>query len=230
MNSTRLTDSIIQLTRFGLVNAYLVREDDGFTLVDTMVGGSAGGIIDAAGELGAPIARVALTHGHSDHVASVDALREKLGAEAQLCAPARDAPIMAGDKELTAEEQEKGKLRGGWPRVATKPDVLLGTGDRIGSLEVIATPGHTPGHVAFLDTRDRALICGDAFHTLGGTTVSGKLNWRFPLPALATYSADVALESARAVAALEPSLLAPGHGKGLSAPQAEIERAIADAS
>ncbi len=229
MRSARLTDAITQLTRLRMVNVYLVAEEDGLTLVDTGVGGGAGGIAAAAEELGAPIKRIALTHGHSDHVGSLDALAEKLDG-VEVIVPARDAPIMAGDKDLTAEESARGKLRGGWPRVKTEPDQLISGGDRVGSLEVIATPGHTPGHVAFRDSRDGAVICGDAFHTLGGTTVSGKLNWRFPLPTIATWSPEVALESARALAALEPTMLAPGHGAGLRSPGAEIDAAIAAAS
>jgi glyoxylase-like metal-dependent hydrolase (beta-lactamase superfamily II) len=230
LKSTRLSDSITQLTRLGLVNAYLVREDDGLTVVDTMLPRSGDGIIAAAAELGAPIVRVALTHGHGDHVGSYDELAEKLGAGAEMLAPARDAAFMAGERQLTAEEAAAGKLKGSWPAVRTEPDALLAAGDRVGSLEVVATPGHTPGHVAFLDTRDRAVICGDALFTKGGTTVVGKFNWRFPLPTLATFSPALALESAKAIAALEPTLLAPGHGAGVRSPGAEIAKAIAAAS
>ena len=39
MKTTPLTDNLIQLTRLGFVNAYLVREDDGITLVDTRPAG-----------------------------------------------------------------------------------------------------------------------------------------------------------------------------------------------
>ncbi len=230
MKSIPLTDSITQLTRFTLVNAYLVREEDGLTLVDTTLPRNADAIIAAAAELGTPIIRIALTHGHSDHVGSLDELAEKLGYGAEILVPARDAEIMAGSKKLSTEEAAEGKLKGGWPEVKTKPTVLLAPGDRVGSLEVIPTPGHTPGHVAFLDTRDRALLCGDSFHTKGGTTVVGNFNWRFPLPTLATWSAPIALESAKAIAALEPTLLAPGHGAGLKSPGEAIAKAIADAS
>ena len=48
MNSTRLTPDLLQLTRLRFVNAYLVREDDGFTLLDTTLGGAADGLIAAA--------------------------------------------------------------------------------------------------------------------------------------------------------------------------------------
>jgi glyoxylase-like metal-dependent hydrolase (beta-lactamase superfamily II) len=225
----RLTDQITQVTRLGSINAYLVREDEGLTLVDTMLRGSAAGLRSAADGLGAPIRRIAVTHGHGDHVGSLDQLREALGEGVEVLAPARDARIMAGDKSLDPGEGNR-RLRGSWPRVTTRPDVLLQPSDRVGSLEVVASPGHTPGHVAFLDTRDRSLICGDACQTLGGTTVSGKLNWRFPFPAMATWDPELSLVSARELRGLDPTLLAPGHGRGLRDPQAEMDAAIARAA
>src|SRR5919204_494145 len=69
---------LVQLERFGLlfpVSCYLVREDDGLTLVDTGMAGSAGGILAAARALGAPIRRIALTHPHVDHAGALDALQ-----------------------------------------------------------------------------------------------------------------------------------------------------------
>src|SRR4030088_3181731 len=108
MQTSQVTPTLIQLTRLCFVNAFLLREDDGFTLIDTMVGGSAPRLIEAATSAGGELRRIALTHGH---------------------------------------------------------------GDRIGSLEVVASPGHSPGHVGFLDTRDRTLIAGDAFTSYGKVQV-----------------------------------------------------------
>ena len=94
---------------------------------------------------------------------------------------------------------------------------------------MIATPGHTPGHVAFLDARDRTVYCGDVFSTLGGVATSAKLNPRFPL-ALFTWHRPTELESARALRALEPARLAPGHGKVVESPLEAMDRAIARGS
>ncbi len=65
--------------------------------------------------------------------------------------------------------------------------------------------------------------------TLGGVAVSGKLT-RFPMPALATWHKLTALESARALRALEPKRLAVGHGKVLAMPLDKMDRAIAIAT
>jgi glyoxylase-like metal-dependent hydrolase (beta-lactamase superfamily II) len=216
-----------RLTRLGMVNAYLVREDDGLTVIDTMIGGSADKIVAAAEASGAPIVRIVLTHAHADHIGSLDGLKERL-PDAEVVISARDARLLAKDMTLDADEP-KDKLRGGYPGAATKPDRTVHPGDRVGSLEVIGAPGHTPGHVALLDVRDRTIYCGDVYSTLGGVATSAKPNPRFPL-ALFTWHRPTALQSARALRELEPARLAPGHGGVVASPLEAMDRAIARAS
>jgi len=218
------SNNLFQLTHLGAINCYLVREDDGFTLIDTADGGQAPAIMREARKLGLPIVRILLTHAHYDHVGSLDALHANL-PDAQVAISERDARFLAGDKSLDSSEPQV-PLRGGYPVCSTKPTRLLHEGERIGSLEAIATPGHTPGHLAFLDTRDRTLIVGDAFQTLGGVAVAGTFKILFPLPAFATWHKGLSLESARKLLALQPSLLATGHGRVLSNPQPAMEHAI----
>ncbi len=223
MRTTTVTDNLTQLTRLRFINAYLVREEDGFTLVDTGMPGAADDYIRAAATAGGAIKRIALTHGHGDHVGSLDALRAKLGDDVQVLMPELDARIHAGEKVV------EGKLAGSWPKLTTTPDVRLQPGDRVGSLEVVAAPGHTPGHSAFLDTRDRSLIAGDTFTTIGTVQVSNHFYWRFPLAAMATWDGGKDLESARALRALDPTLLVVGHGGAVRQPGAAIDRAIVSA-
>jgi glyoxylase-like metal-dependent hydrolase (beta-lactamase superfamily II) len=220
--------SLTRVGRFGIVNAYLVREDDGLTLVDTTLPRSAKPILQAAERAGAPIVRILLTHAHGDHIGSLDALAAELPG-AEVLVSGRDARLLAGDKTLDPGE-ERGKLRGSYPGAKTRPTRTLAAGDRVGSLEVVPAPGHTPGHIALLDTRDRSLICGDAYSTLGGVETTARVNPRFPLPGLATWHGPTALESARALRALEPARLAPGHGKVVDAPLPAMDAAIARAA
>jgi glyoxylase-like metal-dependent hydrolase (beta-lactamase superfamily II) len=220
MRVRQITPNLIQLTRLRFVNAFLVREDDGFTLVDTVVARSGDALIEAAEEAGAPIRRIAVTHGHGDHVGSLDELRTRLDGHVQVAMPELDARIHAGENVVGD------KLPGSWPELETKPEVLLEPGDRVGSLEVIDAAGHTPGHVAFLDTRDRTLIAGDVLTTLGGVAVSSHFTLPFPIASMATWDKELNLESARRLRALEPQLLATGHGPAVPDPGKATVRAI----
>jgi glyoxylase-like metal-dependent hydrolase (beta-lactamase superfamily II) len=216
---------IIRISRFGFVNCYLVPEDDGLTLVDTMIGGSAKKIMAAATALQAPIVRIALTHAHGDHIGSLDQLHELL-PDAEVFISGRDARLLRKDTSVDPTEPQT-KLRGSIPGAMTTPTRTIEDGEMVGSLRVIATPGHTPGHVAFVDTRDQTLLCGDVFATLGGVATSAKANWKFPLPAIATWDKATDLESAKKLLALTPARLAPGHGKIVDSPQQAMAAAIA---
>ena len=223
MSTTHINQNLIQVTRYHFVNAFLVREDDGFTLVDTTLPRSAGELIAAARGGGAEIKRIALTHGHGDHVGSLDALKQQLGDSVPVLMPELDARIHAGETVVD------GKLPGQWPKLASTPDVRLTGGERIGSLEVIPTPGHTPGHVSFLDTRDQTVIVGDVFTSIGGLAVSNHFYLRFPLAAMATWDKRKDLESAQKLRALSPSMLVVGHGGPVRSPTQAMDEAIAGA-
>src|SRR6185503_13566490 len=224
MKARTITPNLIQLTRFHFVNAFLVREPDGFTLVDTTMGKAAASLIDAASSAGGEIRRIALTHGHGDHVGALDALKAQMGDSVEVLMPELDARIHAGEHVV------EGKLPGSWPKLTTESDVLLRGGERVGSLEVIPAPGHSPGHVAYLDRRDRTLIAGDVYTTYGGPAVTNHFYLRFPSAAMATWDKSKDLDSARALRDLDPAVLAVGHGPSLTDPRRAMDRAIARAS
>lgn len=210
------------------INCYLVGEDDGLTLVDTGLSGSAPAILESARALNAPIRRIVLTHVHMDHAGSLDALYATL-PDAEVVVSVREARLLARDFTLDPSEPQV-KVRGGYPVCTTRPTRTVTPGERIGSLEVIAAPGHTPGHVAFLDTRDGTLIAGDALSTRFGIAVAGVSKLLFPFVAMGTWHKPTALETVKALRALDPARLAVGHGPVLEHPAAAIDTAIAEAA
>ncbi len=210
------------------VNCYLVEEDDGLTLIDAALPYSAKAILETARNIGKPIVRIVLTHAHDDHVGALDALKENL-PDVPVYISSRDARLMTGDRSLDEDEPHT-PIRGGVPKkLKTRADILLEDGDRIGSLMAIATPGHTPGSMSFIDTRNNYVIAGDAFQTRGGVAVSGQMRPWFPFPAMATWNKKTALKSAVRLRKYQPVLLAVGHGSMLKYPEDAIEYAIKEA-
>ena len=227
MKITQHGKNLYQLTRLGAFNSYLVREDDALTVVDTNLAGSGKDILAAAATIGLPITRVTLTHAHGDHAGSLDEVVAQLpGVEVALMP--RTVEFLQGNVTLRTGEPQA-KLRGSFVTRTTPPTRTLAIGDHVGSLRVVAAPGHTPDLIAFWDARDQTLIAGDAFQTQASLAVAGVMRWLFPFPALATWHLPTALHSAKALAALNPARLAVGHGPVLASPIAAMHAAITEA-
>lgn len=132
----------------GFVNAYVLVRGNEVAVVDTGVSGSAGRIeevIKTAGRAWSDVRHVILTHYHSDHIGSMEAVM----------AAATGATAYAGPLDMP---QIQGK----------SPLQAVSDGQEIFGLQVIFTPGHTPGHISIYDPAGSALITGDAMANSGG--------------------------------------------------------------
>jgi glyoxylase-like metal-dependent hydrolase (beta-lactamase superfamily II) len=213
------------LPRFFPVNCYLVEEKDSLTLIDAALPFSAKGILRTAEKIGKPITKIVLTHAHDDHVGALDELKNRL-PNVNVYISRRDARLIEGDRSLDSNEPHTPIKGGVSKKLQTRPDILLNDGDKVGSLQAILTPGHTPGSMSFYDSRSGALIAGDAFQTRGGFAIAGQLVPFFPFPKWGTWNAEEAAKSAQKTVELSPSLLAVGHGEILENPSLMIKQAL----
>jgi glyoxylase-like metal-dependent hydrolase (beta-lactamase superfamily II) len=145
---------------------------------------------------------VALTHFHADHVGGAAAL---------------GLPVAAHEAEADTADPRSGDPWLGFSIPAYRVTRALRDGDRIGPLEVVHTPGQTPGHVAYWHAEERVAITGDLLQ-------DGDVAW---VPFGGPW-ADGALErtvaSLRRIAALDPVRAIPGHGPVVT----DVPAAVAD--
>jgi hydroxyacylglutathione hydrolase len=107
------------------------------------------------------VKQVVNTHGHFDHIGG-----NGYFLNAKVAIHEADAPILEnGDREMSTAEFFDGQLN---PR---KPDRILKDGDRLNpdrmELEVLHTPGHTPGSICLYDRKKKLLFTGDTVFSNG---------------------------------------------------------------
>lgn len=184
----------------GLFNQYLVPEREELTLIDTGLPPLLPAILRTVKFYQRPIRRILLTHGHGDHVRNLDSLRS-LFPQAEVMMHALDVHYLR---------------RFG---LKTRPTRFLEGGEQLGPIRVLATPGHSLGHVSFFDERDSTLYAGDAFINVPHLRVTTEFNLLFPMPSIVAADPVAALASARKLADLtDICWLATGHGPVLQNP------------
>jgi glyoxylase-like metal-dependent hydrolase (beta-lactamase superfamily II) len=219
-----------------IANAYLVGDDTSWVLVDACTPGNEGRIRRAAehrfGRDSRPGA-ILLTHGHFDHAGSAGALADFW--RIKIYAHPLELPFVTG-QSLYPPFDLSGP--GFFTRIARFfPTGTVNLGSRVSALtpsqsppglpnwEVIETPGHTPGHVAFFRRSDGVLLAGDAVTTMNldsmlDTLLQRKKVCRPPVPA--TMNWKDARRSVELLAGLRPSLIAAGHGVPMRAAADEL--------
>jgi glyoxylase-like metal-dependent hydrolase (beta-lactamase superfamily II) len=206
------------------MNVVLIEDPDGAGVVvfDAGEKGMAPAILEAGRARGG-ISRVVLGHGDTDHRGGAPAIARAGGAHDGspgaipiLCHP--DAVAQAEgsggrdywrtDELPTAVRRVHGVMHHVWDG---GPVAIAGTvraGDRVAGFEVVELPGHAPGLIGLWRERDRLALVSDAFYM---TDMWGRpQDPAIPLPA---YNQDTerARESLRALAALDPLVVVPGH-------------------
>ena len=177
---------------------YALRLPDGVTLIDTSLPGRGPRIVDEleANGLG-DVVRILVTHHDVDHIGNATQLQKKFGCDVFISAT--DLPYAKGTKSREGVKRLIGVLM----RVGRSATYSVLPDDEIDGIQIIPTPGHTPGHVCYLF--NRALFAGDLLNTQNGVIR--------PSQPMMTWNKQLVDDSIRSLSALDFDRVCPAHGE-----------------
>lgn len=207
--------------RTPIAACFAIRDRDGVVMVDANVAGLGVTIIDTLSRqldipsVSFPLRQVLLTHAHADHYGSASELVSLTDAE--LLGPAEEADIFAGRRprgEPQLVDWERPLFEQVMPLVNDPPPIVLDKELRPGDpldwdigAELIASPGHTSGHLAVWIPSHRTLIAGDAIATRGDER---------PIVGVFNVDPDAARLTAKSLLdELQPLRLCVAHGESV---------------
>ncbi|HME54391.1 MAG TPA: MBL fold metallo-hydrolase [Candidatus Lokiarchaeia archaeon] len=201
----------------GIIGNVYVHGDAELTLIDTGMAKNAKKILKyietTMHRLLADVKTIVITHADMDHVGNLAAMKNVTGAI--VTSHSIEAEYVAGRRIKSTAKLPfllklmrplmKGMMN--FPRVEV--DRTLEQDDIIGRLQVLFTPGHSPGSIALYDPVRKALFSGDTILTDRKGNVFGPRN-RF------TPDINQAWQSAESLKVLDVEVLLPGHGTPLT--------------
>jgi len=189
------------------VNAYVLIRGNEVALVDTGISGTGeqfASVLTDAGLGWDAVNHLILTHYHGDHV----------GAMGEVMEAATGATIYAGAEDIPQIETAQS--------IQSMAIQSVADGDEVFGLQIIGTPGHTPGHISVLDPGGSLFVAGDALTNQEGNLAGPS----------AQFTADMgaAHESVRKIATFTFDTALFGHGEplegGASAAIAELAETL----
>ncbi|MBK5110489.1 MAG: MBL fold metallo-hydrolase [Thermoleophilia bacterium] len=200
-------------------------------LIDPGPANTADNVIGALGALGINrLDSIVLTHIHFDHAGGAGHLAERF-PEATVYIHSRVARHLADPARLTESVRavwgEQTEALFGLPMAVSEERIqriddgdTVDLGDR--RLGVIATPGHTRGHLAYLDQETGSLFCGDAL----GVQLPGSQVIRPSTPPM-DFCLDDAVKSIETIKSLKPESVYMSHfGQAAPGPEQACDQAI----
>lgn len=204
----------VEQIRDRFVNLYLIVEEHQLSLVDA--GTSAAPrqverVLARRGRSMQDIKHILITHSDGDHIGGLAELRAATGAavyagaiEAEAIARGEASRSPAVPAIMQPLFQLVQRLM---PVVASEATVIVHAGETLpilGGLQVLATPGHTPGHISYYAPEHGVLFAGDSMmaSAKGLAFRDGPVTWNYAL----------GRDSVRLQAALAPRMVCCGHG------------------
>jgi glyoxylase-like metal-dependent hydrolase (beta-lactamase superfamily II) len=190
-------------------NVYVIFNQDKLVLIDTGLPRSSRKIvkyIEKTGHKPTEVSTIIITHHHIDHIGSLKNIKKTTNAK--VASHELEAPIISGETVPPKPKNLFMRAFGSMIKVQpVKSEVILKENDQIDGLTVIHTPGHTPGSIALLDSKRKAIFVGDTIRSTGGKIRQSPEN----------YSLDPAeaRKSIGKIASFEFDVLLSGHGEPL---------------
>ena len=137
-------------------NCYLVRRDGASEAVIVDPGEEAPRLLAALDEMGVRLAAILLTHTHFDHIGAVAPVAAATGAEVW---------VPEGERRVLADIMSYVPFPGFGPFESYEAEHTVSGGERLElaglEIDVLPTPGHSPGHVTFSIPDENAVFSGD---------------------------------------------------------------------
>ena len=211
------------------VNGFILRDDDGqVTLVDMGVKQSGPRVLAALASIGSgpsDVTRLLLTHAHPDHAGGAAHVAKATGRDFgvhEADAPYAEAGASPPRDQSFRLARIMTRLMGNnaFPAVTVGERLIDGQVlDVAGGLEVVHTPGHSPGHVAYLHRHSGVLITGDSIFNVRGV--------RWPIKSFCT-DFRLTQKTAHRLAELDYTTAAFTHGPHIAdQPREAIRRFLA---
>lgn len=215
----------------GRSHAFLFVHGSELTLVDTLFDTDAHVLLDYMRRIGrAPreLKHIVLTHAHRSHLGGLATLKRLSGATVH--AHESEADIINGERlaqpvtmrpirPLRTYPHRIGLALGRPPHVACPVDEAVGDDDSVGPLQVLHTPGHSPGHLALHWPERRVLLAGDAI----ATWPELHAGWRGWILNERQHRASL-----HALARLEADVVGVGHGEAITQNTPDRVHALAE--
>ncbi len=168
------------------IHPTLIWDDEHVILVDTGFPGQLSPIKEAIENVGIPfnnLNMIILTHQDIDHIGNLASIKKELSNNIEVLASEEEKPYIEGVKspiKLTQLEERLdslpeemkamyGKMKLGFQHSFAKVDRIVTDGEDLPcGIKVIATPGHTPGHISLYHQSSKTLITGDLLNIENG--------------------------------------------------------------